>query len=100
MPLPKFTDDEQYLITGVKSPKASGAWNSYMWGYLLGCAIIAGFGAYYSSIPMMLTAFVVVCGFRIYEDSAQAKWETVWRSIIAKYEALSVDADPDGEPPI
>ena len=40
MTLPEFTDDEKYLIESVKS-NIAGATNSYMWGYMIGGAIIA-----------------------------------------------------------
>lgn len=91
MPLPDFTPDERYLINAVKSPGAAGSWNSYMWGYVIGGAIMAGFAAYHESIPMLLTAFAVVCGFRIYEERCQARWLPLWRSIIEKYEAAALD---------
>ena len=93
MPLPDFTADEQYLINSVKSPTAFGRSNSYMWSYLSCGAIIAGFAAYYGSIRMLLSAFVVVCGFRIYEERYQLKWMPLWRSIIAKYESAAVAKD-------
>lgn len=88
MSLPDFTDDERYLINFVKSPKAGGS--SYMLGYVVGAVIIAGFAAHYGSIPMMLAAFVVVCGFRVYEECYQVKWMPLWRSIVDKYEAACV----------
>ncbi len=93
MPLPDFTDDEQYLIKCVKSPNATGRSSSSMWSYLISGAVVAGFGAYHSSIPMMITAFVVVCGFRIYEERFQNKWLPHWRSIILKYEAAARGED-------
>ena len=86
MPLPDFTDDEQYLINCVKSPGATQQSNSYMWGYLIGGALIAGFAAYCQNIPMMLAAFIVVFGFRTYEERFQSKWTPLWKSIIEKYE--------------
>ena len=99
MPLPDFTDDERYLINCAKSTAANAQTNSYMWGYLVGGAVLAGFGAYQSSVPMMLAAFVIVCGFRIYEELFQSKWLPLWRSIIAKYEAAALgDVDPDVDP--
>ena len=93
MPLPNFTDDELYLINFLKSPNAAGS--SYMLAYVVGGVIIAGFAAYFGSIPMMLAAFVVVCSFRIYEERYQMKWMPLWRSIIDKYETACV-----GEPKI
>jgi len=101
MPLPNFTDDEQYLINCAKSTKVNG--QSYMWGYLVAGAALVGFGAYHDSVPMMLCAFAVVCGFRIYEEIFQSKWLPLWRSIIAKYEAAARGdvvghVDSDGEP--
>lgn len=85
MPLPDFTSDERYLINFLKSSSASQ--NSYMWGYLIGGAVIAGFGVYHGSALMILNALVLVYGFRVYEEYHQSKWIPKWRSIIAKYEA-------------
>ena len=46
MPLPHFTNDEQYLINCVKSPTASTSASAYMWGYIVTGALIAGFSAW------------------------------------------------------
>lgn len=90
MPLPDFTDDEKYLLSCIKSPNASGANSSCRFGYRLGGVVIAGFATYYASVPMILAAFAIVCGFRIYEERLQTRWLPLWRSIIAKYEASSI----------
>jgi predicted alpha/beta-fold hydrolase len=96
MPLPDFTDDELYLINYVKSTSANAQSNSYMWGYLVGGAVLAAFGAYQSSVPMILTAFILVAGFRIYEEMFQSGWTPIWRSIIEKYEAAAMgEVDTD-----
>ena len=95
MPLPNFTDTELYLINFTKSPSSTGQ-SSYMWGYLIGGAVLMGFGAYHDSVPMMLTAFIVVLGFRIYEEIYQSKWLPVWRSIIEKSEAAAI-GESDGD---
>ena len=87
LPLPHFTDDEQFLIKYIKSPSAVRASDSYMWGYLIGGAIVAGFAAYHNNISMMVVAFATVCAFRIYEELFQRKYIPLWRSIIDKYEA-------------
>ncbi len=101
MPLPDFTDDERHLINCAKSTAANSQTNSYMWGYVVAGSVLAAFGAYQSSIPMLLSAFIVVNGFRIYEELFQSKWLPLWRSIIAKYEAactgVSVDPETDGD---
>lgn len=65
-----------------------------MWSYIIGGAVIAGFAAYYENVVMVLTAFVIVCGFRIYEERFQSKWLPIWRSIIDKYEAAATSNDP------
>jgi hypothetical protein len=95
MPLPDFTDDEQYLVNSVKSPNAAGKSNSYMWGYIIGAVTFAGFGVYHENVPMLLTALVVVVSFRIYEERYQMKWMPHWRSIIVKYEAACVAESED-----
>ena len=59
--------------------------NSYMWGYVIAGVVIAGFAAFNDSMLMMVSAFVVVCGFRIYVEHFQSKWTPLWRSIINKY---------------
>lgn len=99
MPLPDFTPDERYLVNYVKSPRAAGAGNFYMWGYVIGVSFFAGIAAYQESIPMLLSAYVIVCGFRIYEERYGARWMPVWRSIINKFEAaaLGEQDSPDDE---
>ena len=97
MPIPDFTPDEQYLIDSLKSPGATRGSSSQMWGYVISGAIIAAFAAYYASVPMMLCAFAVVCGFRIYEERYQRKWMPIWRSLIEKYEAAVTGSDSDVE---
>jgi hypothetical protein len=89
MPLPHFTNDEQYLINCVKSPTASTSASAYMWGYIVTGALIAGFSAWKEDTLLMLCAFVIVCGFRVYEERFQAKWVPLWKSIIEKYEYAS-----------
>lgn len=85
MPIPDFTDEERYLIDGLKSQGAAGA-SQYMAGYLIGAAVLAGFAFYSASLPMMAVAFLLVVGFRIYEELNQRRWTPIWRSIIEKYE--------------
>ena len=98
MPLPDFTDDERYLINCAKSTAATSHTNSHMWGYVVASSFLAGFGAYHSNIPMLLSAVAVVIGFRIYEELFQSKWLPLWRSIIAKYEAAALgDTVDNGE---
>ena len=80
--MPDFTNEEKYLISSIKS--RGGA--SYMWCYLISGIVIAGISAYYESIIGMASAFLVVCGFRVYEDRLQAKSMPAFRSIIEKYE--------------
>lgn len=95
MPLPNFNAEEQYLINGVRSSNAFGNSSSYMWGYLVGGAMVAGFAVYYDNIWMMLVAFVIVCGFRIYEERIQSRWMPYWRSIIEKYESAANSKEVD-----
>lgn len=64
-----------------------------MWGYIFGGAIIAGFAAYHGNIVLMLGAFVVFCGLRIYEDRLNQRWIPILRSIIEKYEASATVND-------
>lgn len=93
MARPQFTDDELYVIKYTQSATAATTANSYMWGYVLGGAALAAFAAYYQSVPMLLSAFVVVCGFRLYEDRLQLRWVPVWQSILHKYEAALEASD-------
>ena len=98
MPLPEFTNDEQYLISFAKSTRAREQTNTYMWGYLVGGVALAGFGVFHDNVPMMLGAFAVVCGCRVYEELTQTKWTPVWREIIKKYEDAAIGADAADNP--
>src|SRR5688500_7635043 len=89
--MPKFTDDEQYLLTAIRSENNSSG-GDFMWGYILGAVAFAGFAAYHENTLMMLCAFAVVCGFRIYEERYHAQWQSVFRSIIAKYDQAIAQA--------
>ncbi len=92
MPIPDFTDNEKYLINHLKSSMAT-TWNSYMWGYLIGGALVAGYAAYHRDINMMLVAVLIICGFRVYEEYHQRRWTPVWRSILEKYEQAATAGD-------
>jgi hypothetical protein len=97
MPLPEFTDKERFFIQYVESPKMAAGSTSYMWAYVLGGTVLAVVAAYVGSIRLMGAAFVVVCGFRIYEERYQKSWMPVWRSIVNKYEAALGQAPDDAE---
>jgi hypothetical protein len=86
MQRPQFTPEEQYIINLSKSPAVARD-RTYMWTYLASGILVAAFAAYYGNMPMMLAAFVVVCGFRIYEERYQRRWEEPLRTLIQKYEA-------------
>jgi hypothetical protein len=83
--MPTFSAEEQYLVSVMRGDVKDTS--AFMWTYLLTGALIAGFAAYYENIWMMLSAFVVLCGVRIYEERWQLKWRPVTRSVILKYEA-------------
>ncbi len=93
MALPDFNSDEQYLVNSVKSPKAAGDYNVFMWGYILGGGLLAGFAAYLDNTMMMLAAFVIVSSFRVHEERYHRQWMPVWRSVIEKYEAAAMATD-------
>jgi hypothetical protein len=86
MPQPEFTSEEKYLLNYLKSDSARQTSNPFLWGYLLGGVLLAGFAAYHENPAMMLSAFAVVCGFRLYEEWHQRRYQPLWRSIIQKYE--------------
>lgn len=97
MPLPDFDEKEQYVIHWMKAHKSAEV-NPCMWAYLVTGALLFGFGAYYSNVAFMACAFIVVCGFRLYEEWYQARWQPTFRSIILKYEsALSVQRSSPAE---
>jgi hypothetical protein len=87
MPAPQFTADEQYLISWAKSSAATT--NPFALGYLAAGIMICAVAAYYDSIPFMVVAFIVVCGFRLWEEWYQAKWAHLWGAIVTKYEAAA-----------
>jgi hypothetical protein len=84
MARPQFTAEEEYLINAVLSDK--GAPDPLMWSYIVSGLGLAGFAAYHESIPMLLSAFVVVCGFRLFEARAHRGLTVQWRSLLEKYE--------------
>lgn len=96
MPMPDFSDDENYLINCAKSPDVSKSSSSYTWGYLIASAGLAGVAIYENNFWLLFSAFVMVCGFRIYEERFQAKWLPHWKSIINKFEEACT-SEPDGD---
>ena len=98
MPLPNFTDDEQYIVNSTKSASANDHANSYMWSSLIGSVLLAGFGVYHKNMQMMLAAVGLVCVVRIYEERLQSQWLPVWRSVITKYETACTVDSFDSEP--
>ncbi len=95
MPLPDFTDEEQYLINAVKLSSARGQLNSFMWAYLISTAGLACAGVYYNNVGLAFTAVVGICFFRIYEEVSQSKWGPHWYSIIVKFENALSDRTAD-----
>lgn len=93
MPLPEFTPDEQFFISYIKSPRASSIWNSPMWAYSIGGLGCCAYGALYQQVSFMVVAFVLVVGFRIFEQFQEMKWPPICRSIIEKYEAAADERD-------
>ena len=67
-----------------------------MWGYVSGSILLAGCGAYYDSVGVMIVAFIVLVGFRIYEEHYQKRWVPLWRSVIQKYETV-LEATADSQ---
>jgi hypothetical protein len=73
MTAPKFTREEEYLIGVLRGDIPEGA--AFMWSYLIPGLVLAAFAAFYGSVWMVLSAFAVVCVFRIYEESFAKKWK-------------------------
>jgi len=101
MTKPDFTPKEQYLLSVYRLPL--GRWllfrDGRMWGYVLFGALMCGFGAVFQSIVMMVIGFIVVCGFRIYDEWESSRWSPVLRSIIIKYDAaVGVEDTRDRSP--
>jgi hypothetical protein len=96
MPRPQFTADEEYLIQSARSPMAGSDGGAFMWGYVGGGLGLAAFAVYSGSVVLLGSAFLVVCGFRIYEERHQKQWTPLWRSIINKYE-WAVEDGPSGK---
>lgn len=80
---PDFTTEEQYLIGSLKVGNSS---NTYMWSYLINGFFFALIAAYHENVPLLMCVFLVVCGFRIYEEYSGKKWGPMYQSIIEKYE--------------
>lgn len=99
MKCPKFTAQEQYLINYMRSADAAGRSRGYSLGYVVVACVVAGYGALNDSIPMVVIGFLVVVGFRVYEEWYQSRWSPVWRSIFNKYEAaLANDTEEEMAP--
>ena len=75
---------EKYLIQCAKTETSQP--NVFMWGYLVSGNVFAGFGAWYGNIHMLTTAFIMVCGIRIHEESSSRKWAG-FGEIIRKFES-------------
>ena len=95
MPLPEFDHNEQYVIRYVKT----AGWypGSFTTGYLIGAAIVTGFGNCVASVEVMLVAMLVVLCFKAYEEWLQVRMLPVWRSVFAKYEAAIEESDARAE---
>lgn len=93
MPLPDFTDEEQYLINAVKLSQSNRRPDSFMWAYLLSSAGLGFAGTYYNNPGLAFTAVVAICCFRIYEEFHQSKWGPYWYSIITKFEEAARGTD-------
>ena len=91
MAMPQFTAEELYIINYVRAKEAHS--HEFMWAYLLPGLVLAGLGAYAGSTAMMFSAFLVVCGLRVYEERYQSKWTPVFRSIFLKYDQAIQDVD-------
>jgi hypothetical protein len=94
MPLPDFSAEEKYAINAVRSNAESS--NPMMWSCRIGGLLLGGFGVYHNSIRMIVCAFFLVCGFRLYEEWYQRRWLPIWRSVINKYEVAIMAADHAG----
>jgi len=93
MPLPEFTPDEQFFINYIKSSRASSMWNSPMWAYVIGSALLCAYAVPYKQMSLMVVAFVILVGYRIFEHCQEMKWQPICRSIIEKYEAAADESD-------
>jgi hypothetical protein len=98
MPNPDFTPQEKYVISYLKSPAAIRSSASFMWGYVIGSILLAGCGVYFDSVFVLIVAFIVLIGFRIYEEQYQKGWLPVWCSIVRKYET-ALEASVDSREP-
>lgn len=89
MPQIQFTPEELYLINAIKS---QGRFNSFVWGYLSGAALLCTLAYLNQSMLLFASGFVVVLGCRLYEEYYTARWHPLWQSIIAKFERASSNA--------
>ncbi|HYW81457.1 MAG TPA: hypothetical protein VE890_17865 [Thermoguttaceae bacterium] len=84
MSKPDFTPEEQYLISSAKT--AAGAGLLFDLAYLLPSVLLAGFGVYTDEIGVVVVAFAVLVGFKVFERSHARKWDPVWKRIFQKYD--------------
>lgn len=97
MPRPEFNEEEQYFLTAVQSDRMADIAAARVWACVVGGLIIAGCGAYYGNLWLMLAAFALLCALRLYEEFQQSKWTPVCRAVLAKYEA-AIDAKETPDP--
>jgi hypothetical protein len=84
MPIPTFTPDEKCLIDAIRGDRTQSF--SDVLVYSLAGMALAAFGVFYDSVWMMLSAFVILCGYRVWEEWRQARWRPILRSIVLKYD--------------
>jgi len=90
MARPSITPEEQYLISSAKTAGESGL--LFDLAYLLPSVLLAGFGVDSDAIGVVLVAFAILVGFKVFERCHSRKWDPVWKSVLQKYEE-AVESD-------
>jgi hypothetical protein len=98
MPQPKFTPEEQFIVSYIKSDKHGNNWAALI-GFFVPCIAMGLAGLLFEVPGLLAISLLLVCGFRFHEEWRQSRFLAVWRSIISKYEA-ALEETVDRHPPL
>ncbi|QDV23259.1 hypothetical protein [Aureliella helgolandensis] len=84
---PKFSDEENYLVSYMKSKAAIRNSRLYAFSYLLVGGGLAAWGLAYETSLITIAGVIVIVVARLQELGLENQWAGVWQSILGKYQA-------------